>query len=467
MLTVQSECHLKDANNTICQVWTSFCFRDTSNLGMGKRSRRHDKYEGDKELETATAAKSEKTKALQNAKELNTYLEALEKRWAMNTTTNNLDKMHHVIKSNLLHEKDTYRDIFIDSYVASVEVASLQTRMLDLNCEDNDDEHQMMKRVKRLHECVHYCGMAALLYTRAAAASHPGYEQVSNDDQMWLKYDLVMGNLEAPPPLMQLVLYMLHSLRVKGYRRYEDQCYEMIMTAEGQPTRAWKHVVSIESLAHKLTCQDVNRTMMANVLSRGDMMPTLVNHLCNTEDWRFPDLVKDRRLMAFRNGLYMTVCDGLKSRFWSYADLNSAQGIIPSGAAACKYFDQDFPVEALAQPWKDIPTPAFQKILSTQQYTTDTDDAWKITACMYVMLGRLLHEVGVLDNWQCVPYIKGTGDTGKSTIITSVVSRFYEHADIGRLDNNTERQWCLSSLYDKLLFVAPEIKRDFKLEQAE
>ena len=83
------------------------------------------------------------------------------------------------------------------------------------------------------------------------------------------------------------------------------------------------------------------------------------------------------------------------------------------------------------------------------------------------MLGRLLHDVSSLEGWQIVPYIKGTGDTGKSTIVNAVAGRFFASQDIGRLDNNTEKQWCLSNLYDKLLFVAPEIKKDFKLSQCE
>lgn len=68
---------------------------------------------------------------------------------------------------------------------------------------------------------------------------------------------------------------------------------------------------------------------------------------------------------------------------------------------------------------------------------------------------------------QVAMYFKGIGDTGKSTIIKSVIGQFFENCDIGRLDNNVEKQWSLSNLYDKLIFVAPEIKGDLKLDQAE
>lgn len=57
--------------------------------------------------------------------------------------------------------------------------------------------------------------------------------------------------------------------------------------------------------------------------------------------------------------------------------------------------------------------------------------------------------------------------THNSTISLKVAKLFYEHADVGVLSNNIERQFGLSAFWDKLLFVGPEIKSDLKVEQAE
>ena len=86
---------------------------------------------------------------------------------------------------------------------------------------------------------------------------------------------------------------------------------------------------------------------------------------------------------------------------------------------------------------------------------------------LYVFLGRLLFNVGDKDGWQVMMYFKGQAGSGKSTIINHVCKNFYEAADVGTLSNNTERQFGLGSISDKFLVIGPEIKGDFKLEQAE
>ena len=55
---------------------------------------------------------------------------------------------------------------------------------------------------------------------------------------------------------------------------------------------------------------------------------------------------------------------------------------------------------------------------------------------------------------------------GKSTIVLKVAKQFYEDIDCGTLSNNIESKFGLSQFHDKLLFVAPEIKSDLKIEQA-
>jgi adenylate kinase len=58
------------------------------------------------------------------------------------------------------------------------------------------------------------------------------------------------------------------------------------------------------------------------------------------------------------------------------------------------------------------------------------------------------------------------GLAGKSTIVLKVAKQFYEDIDCGTLSNNIESKFGLSQFHDKLLFVAPEIKSDLKIEQA-
>ena len=57
--------------------------------------------------------------------------------------------------------------------------------------------------------------------------------------------------------------------------------------------------------------------------------------------------------------------------------------------------------------------------------------------------------------------------THNSTILTKIVKKIYEACDVGVLSNNIERKFGLSSLYEKFMYVGPEIKGNLALEQSE
>jgi phage/plasmid-associated DNA primase len=83
------------------------------------------------------------------------------------------------------------------------------------------------------------------------------------------------------------------------------------------------------------------------------------------------------------------------------------------------------------------------------------------------MGGRLCFDIGELDTWQVIPFFKGIARSGKSTLITKVFKKFYENEDVKTLSNNIEKKFGLSSIYDSFMFIAPEVKGDLALEQAE
>jgi len=83
------------------------------------------------------------------------------------------------------------------------------------------------------------------------------------------------------------------------------------------------------------------------------------------------------------------------------------------------------------------------------------------------MGGRLCFDVGDLDGWQVIPFFKGIARSGKSTLITKVFKKFYENEDVGTLSNNIEKKFGLSAIKDSFMFIAPEVKGDLALEQAE
>jgi len=110
--------------------------------------------------------------------------------------------------------------------------------------------------------------------------------------------------------------------------------------------------------------------------------------------------------------------------------------------------------------WYNIPTPFLQSIFDYQEFDED------VSRWLYVFIGRLMFNLGELDNWQVALFLEGVAGSGKSTI-TKIVKKFYETCDVGVLSNNIEKTFGLGSLKDKLLFLAPEIKSDLRLEQSE
>jgi hypothetical protein len=82
------------------------------------------------------------------------------------------------------------------------------------------------------------------------------------------------------------------------------------------------------------------------------------------------------------------------------------------------------------------------------------------------MMGRLFFDIGELDKFQVIPFIKGLANTGKSTLI-KFMQNYYAPEDVQVLSNNVEKRFGLEPMIKKFLFVAPEIKDNFGLDQAE
>lgn len=267
--------------------------------------------------------------------------------------------------------------------------------------------------------------------------------------------------------MQQLLLYLLNCAQQRGYRRMGADMYQRVLTHQGHDTHAWEVACSVQDFVYECTRKEINYDMWLALTGARVNLGAAIEHLINCRDVQLPDLVKDRHVFSFSDGIYLAAED----RFVRYvsttatATARTAEAL-PGALVAAKYFDRPFaPAACVNSPpddWqKAIPTPLFQSILDFQ----NMDD--EVSRWMYVMVGRLIYDVGELDGWQVIPYLRGAASSGKSTILTQVCRAFYERADVGVLSNNIERKFGLSALWDKLLFIGPEIKGDIALEQAE
>jgi hypothetical protein len=156
-------------------------------------------------------------------------------------------------------------------------------------------------------------------------------------------------------------------------------------------------------------------------------------------------------VFSFRDGVYLAKSDTF---------LPFSGPPVDERLVACKYFDLDFGQDAEEEDWFQVPTPHLQSILEYQGFPEE------VCRWLYTFMGRLLYDLNDQDHWQVIPFLKGQAASGKSTLLR-VCRSFYEREDVGVLSNNIERKFGLSAFWDKLLFVAPEVKSDLQLEQAE
>ena len=270
--------------------------------------------------------------------------------------------------------------------------------------------------------------------------------------------------IENVSPYQKCLLYTLEETYKCGYRRYKGHCCEEIKTIEGYRTRAWNPIFPIDKFVYSIAQKDSSFTNWKNFTSKGSIFREVIDHVSKCKDQQFPEISKRRHVWSFKNGLFVGkewipdrgVYD---CRFYPYESSDFA--CLDPTIVSCKYFDQQFDDFSHLERWQDIPTPNFDKVLKYQKLEDEVCN-WA-----YVMGGRLCYDIGELDSWQIIPFFKGIARSGKSTLITKVFKKFYESEDVGVLANNIEKKFGLSAIKDNFMFIAPEIKADLGLEQAE
>ena len=283
------------------------------------------------------------------------------------------------------------------------------------------------------------------------------------DDLGLLRF--IQPNFDANTPLQNLLLYLLDSIYLDGLERYNGSLYEKILW-DTHFTHSWKLKTSIKDYIYEKTEYAQDYQQWHNLTSNSANIRNATEFLENCRDPRLKDLIKDRHVFAFKNGIYncneKTIVDGkiiFIDHFYEYGSSDLTKQL-DRDTVASKFFKMEFDNYDNIDDWYLIPTPHLQKIFDYQEFTED------VSRWIYVFIGRLFFELGELDNWQVALFLEGVAGSGKSTI-TKLVKKFYETCDVGVLSNNIEKKFGLSSLKDKLLFLAPEIKSDLGLEQSE
>jgi hypothetical protein len=172
-----------------------------------------------------------------------------------------------------------------------------------------------------------------------------------------------------------------------------------------------------------------------------------------------------------------------KQQFYRFGDAR-----IPSDIVACKYHDQMFDENILAEDWIHVKVKHLDDVINYQfqvgahstkkgeaekckrneclHLIPDENEQARIVSWIYAFIGRLLYEVGQKDKWQVMPFIVGRAGTGKSLLL-KCIAHFFNTEDVEILANNSQKGFGLETVVDKLLWMCYEVKNDFSLDQGQ
>ncbi len=307
-------------------------------------------------------------------------------------------------------------------------------------------------KVRRVLESIFYAKKIALSVIQSKIAYHDTYSLDANLDERLGSYAIRYRWLEdvKTTDLQKLIVYLLDICMERNYRKHDGHVYRPIISM-GHRTYAYERVTDIKSFVHNECKKELNLDAFLQLTKSS--MTVLIDHMTNCSDIQFPFLNKDRGVFSFRNGIYLCETD-------QFVPYDVASMHVPESTVSSNFFDIHFdPADADAA-WRDIQTPNSEKIFYDQKLPIDVRE-W-----VYVVIGRVLYTVGKHDGWQVIPMLLGVAGSGKSTVVDGLVGRIYDRVDVGVLSNNCEKQWAVSGLINKLLWICPEIKADFSLEQA-
>lgn len=253
----------------------------------------------------------------------------------------------------------------------------------------------------------------------------------------------VMDHERELNPQQKLLEFLLQRAGHARLRRKNAAMYRPRVLENGTQTGFYEYDCEISDFIFRQVSPARLHPEEYDTLTNKPSTPNqMINLLTSMPDPRTPFLIKDRKLFSFRNGVF-SARDASFTPFDQRAD---------KSCTTSQFFDCFLQPEWLTMDPFDISTPLFNKILTDQKLDS------KACQWMYILCGRLLHNVGDLDDWQVTLYIRGVAGSGKSTIL-KVMAMMYEADDIGYLMSDGQPTFSDEHLYDKYIVEAMDMDK--------
>lgn len=269
---------------------------------------------------------------------------------------------------------------------------------------------------------------------RAALPQLPpdDYYQMHDDDVAEMK------------PAQRLIRYYLNQCGQMCLRRLNGVLYSPRFTQDMKYTRTYEIYSEIQQFIYSgIFPYNHHRAQFADLTS-GASVPNMVKtYLENCHDALLPELKSVRYKFAFPDGLF----DAKENKFYPYesdppkwnSDITCANYINTPGAIPDDVTDP-----------MDISTPNYQRVMDAQKLPRE------VCRWFYASMGRMVFDVGELDDWQYLFYCKGVAGSGKSTILRRV-SEFYHPKDVGIMMSEGQENFSVEHLYDKNMFFCYDV----------
>lgn len=170
----------------------------------------------------------------------------------------------------------------------------------------------------------------------------------------------------------------------------------------------------------------------------------LINYLEDFEDADFKFIILNRYVYAFKNG-YLNIEDLQNWKFVLYEDMDKNNVPITSVHYNCN-FDNNW-----LKNIDKLKTPIFDQICN---YQFQDEQIYEI---FLGMIGRLHYPINKYDQFNCMVYIIGGSNTGKSTTGDIIMSN---HQNIGTISGKMEDTFGLQSLIEKYIIYVQECPKN-------
>lgn len=251
----------------------------------------------------------------------------------------------------------------------------------------------------------------------------------------------------------RLLKFVMQQVGTQGVVRYKDMLYRPKYITNRQHTYFYEPYKSYKGfLWEQFQGWDDHSWCIHIITKYPSAERMIVNYLENST--QIQNIVPCRYMFSFLNGIYNAKTNMLYA--YQRGDTPWVGDIPTPERTTCNFLDYEFEFRTYESEMKGtgnpslIQTPNMQRILDAQQIPEDAA-LW-----LYGLTGRLLFDVGDMDNWQVFPFIKGTAGSGKSTWF-DVFTRVYQHSDVGVMISQGRRDFCIEHLYDKYTFLCADV----------